>query len=214
MGTSRKKSSKNKGVGSSEASLLDALFARSKQRVLALLFGQPDRAFGMTELIHLAASGTGAVQRELERLVRSDLVTSTAVGRQRTFRANRASPIFNELAGIIEKTAGVADVVRAALAPFAPRIPLAILYGSIAKGSDTAKSDVDILVVADDLGLEDLFSALQPAEGRLGRRVSPTMYTREEFLRRRRGGNAFLNKLLAGKHIVLTGGEDAVATAR
>lgn len=194
--------------------MADALFPRTRQRVLALLFGQPERSFGTTELFALAASGRGQVQRELERLVDSGLVSTAVVQRQKSYQANPSSPIFAELTGIIEKIAGVADAIRSALAPLGPRIPLAIMYGSIAKGSDTAKSDIDILVVADGLGLEDLFSALQPAEERLGRKVSPTIYTREEFLRRRRGGNAFLNKILAGKHIVLTGGEDAVATAR
>lgn len=191
-----------------------ALFPRTRQRVLALLFGQPERAFGTTELFALAASGRGQVQRELERLVESGLVSTTVVQRQKSYQANPSSPIFAELTGIIEKIAGVADAVRSALAALGPRIPLAVMYGSIAKGSDTAKSDIDILVVADDLGLEDLFSALQPVEERLGRRVSPTIYTREEFLRRRRGGNAFLNKLLGGKHVVLTGSEDAITAAR
>lgn len=195
-------------------SIADALFPATKQRVLALLFGQPERRFGMSELIDLAASGTGAVQRELERLVKSGLVSSSAIGRLRTFQANRSAPIFEELAAIIEKTAGIADVVRVALAGLASRISLAILYGSVAKGGATASSDIDILVVADGIQLEELFAALERAEERLGRKVNPTLYNRDDFLRRRRGGNAFLNKVLSGKHVILTGSEDAVATAR
>ena len=215
MGTNPSKKHKINGLrGHVATSMADALFPRTRQRVLALLFGQPGRAFVMSELFTLAASGRGQVQRELERLVESGLVSTTIVQRQKSYQANPSSPIFGELSGIIEKIAGVADAIRAALAPLGARIPLALMYGSIAKGSDTAQSDIDILVVADGLGLEELFSVLQPAEERLGRRVSPTIYTRDEFLRRRRDGNAFLKKVLAGKHVVLTGSEDALATTR
>lgn len=217
MGTSPSKQDKIKVLQAKAppaTTMADALFPRTKQRVLSLLFGQPDRAFGTTELFDLAASGRGQVQRELQRLVESGLVTATVAHRQKTYQANRHSPLFTELAGIIQKTSGVPELIRAALAPLAPKIKLALVYGSVAKGSDTASSDVDLILVADELPLEDAFAALEPVERQLGRAVSPTIYSPDEFLRRRRSGNAFLNKVLAGKHIVLMGNEDAYATAR
>jgi predicted nucleotidyltransferase len=192
--------------------MLDALFPRSRQRVLSLIFGQPDRSFAMTELIELAQVGSGAVQRELERLTASGLVDVNLVGGQKRYSANRASPIFDELGALVAKTAGVAGALAAALAPLGDSVRFAALYGSVAKETDRASSDIDVLLVGDDLALESVFSALEPAERRLGRRITPTVYTPEEFNRRRREGHPFLTKVLAGEHIVLLGSEDAVTS--
>lgn len=192
--------------------MLDALFPRTRQRVLALLLGQPERAFATRELINLAGAGSGGVQRELERLVGSGLVSATVVGNQKRYSANRSAPLYEELRGIIDKTTGVAEVVRLAIESLAPPPMLAVLYGSVPKHSDTAASDIDVLLVGDGLALEHVFAALQPAETRLGRRVSPTVYTSEEFRKRRAAGHPFLTKVLSGPHVVLLGSEDAVAT--
>lgn len=192
--------------------LVDALFPQTKQRVLSILFGQPDRWFTLMDVIGLANSGVGAVHRELERLEKAGLVQVTSILRQRRYAANQDSPIYEELRSIIEKTAGVADVVRTALAPMNHSIQLAILYGSVAKGTDRATSDIDVLLVTDNLTLESVFSALEPAEKRLGRRVSPTVYTRDEFLRRQKARNPFLTKVLAGPHVILLGSVDALAS--
>jgi predicted nucleotidyltransferase len=192
----------------------DALFSRTQQRVLSLVFGQPERVFGMSELIALADSGSGAVQREVQRLLDSKLIVATTAGRQKRYQANPVAPIFQELRSIIEKTAGVPGRLRAALAPLADRIQVALLYGSVAKQTDTAMSDIDVLVVSDDLTLEEVFTTLQDAERDLGRSVSPTLYTSDEFRRRRRSGHPFLTRVLDGPHIVLVGDLDAVAPPR
>jgi predicted nucleotidyltransferase len=193
--------------------MIDALFPRTRQRVLAFLFGQADRAFGTSELIGLVGAGSGAVQREIERLIAGGLVVTVTTGAQKRFQANRDAPIFAELLGIVEKTSGIADVLRRALAALSPPPKLAILYGSVAKGSERAGSDIDVLIVGDDLALEDVFAALQPAERSLGRRVSPTVYTIQEFERRRRS-NPFVTKVMAGKHVVLLRNEDGVGATR
>ena len=212
MGMKRSATKPGDTIAPPATSMADALFSSTRQRVLGLVFGQPDRPFSMKELIDLAQSGSGAVQRELDRLVKSGLMTTTTVGRQKLFQANRAAPIFEELRGIIEKTAGVAESLRAALAPLAGVVPFAVLYGSVAKETDRATSDIDILLVSDRVTLEQVFDVVQPAEQRLGRRVSPTVYTTEEFLRRRKARHPFLNRVLSGKHIALLGSEDAVTS--
>ena len=194
--------------------IADALFSRTQQRVLSLVFGQPERAFGMSELITLADSGSGAVQREVQKLLDSKLIVATIAGRQKRYQANPAASIFQELRAIIEKTAGVPGRLRAALAPLGDRIRLALLYGSVAKQTDTAMSDIDVLVVSNDLTLEEVFAALQDAERDLGRTVSPTLYTSEELRRRRRSGHPFLTRVLDGPHIVLAGELDAAAPPR
>ena len=135
------------------------------------------------------------------------------VGNQKHYQANRAAPIFEELRGIAVKTLGPAEALREALAPLADRVRAAWVHGSIAKGTDRAESDIDVLIVADGITLEEVYKALHPAETRLGRKVSPTLYTSREFERRRAAKNPFLTKVLAGDRILLIGTEDAAAAA-
>ena len=194
-------------------SLADALFSATQQRVLALLFGQPERSFFTTEIIGLVGAGSGVVQREVRRLVESGLVTITRIGNQKHYQANPAAPIFEELRGIVVKTLGPAEVLRGALTSLGDKVQLALLYGSVAKRSDTAHSDIDLLIVSDVLTLEQVYKALTPVEQQLGRRVSPTLYTVAEFRRRRKNNNPFLAKVLAGEHIRLTENDDDLLAA-
>lgn len=188
-------------------SLADALFTSTQQRVLAYLFGQPDRSFYATELIGLAASGSGAVQRELARLAGSGLVTVKMVGNQKHYQANPEAPIFSELCGIAMKTVGLAEPLRDALMPLADHIACAFVFGSVAKRGDTATSDIDIMVIADDLDYADVFAALQSAEARLLRPVNPTVYRLRDWNRKRKEGNAFVTKVMAQPKIMLIGTE-------
>jgi len=192
-------------------SLADALFSTIQQRVLAYLFGQPERSFFATELIKLAGGGSGAVQRELARLSDSGLVMVTRVGTQKHYQANPKSPIFAELCAIARKTVGLAEPLREALAPLAKRISAAFVYGSVAKRSDTAASDIDLMVVSDSLGYPDLFAVLERASTRLGRKVNPTVYSRQELAKRMKQGNAFVTRVMTQPKVWLIGGEDDLA---
>ena len=196
------------------SSLVDALFTSAQQRILALLFGQPDRSFFATELIQLAKSGTGAVQRELQRLEASGLVVVTRMGNQKHFQANRAAPVFAELRSIVLKTLGLVDPLRAALEPFGRLIDLAIVYGSVAKRADTASSDMDLLIVSDGLTLERLYAALAAVEREIVRKINVTLYTSREYQQRREEGHPFLTRVLAAEHWVLMGTIDGGDTAR
>jgi len=186
-------------------SIADALFSTTQQRVMGYLFGQPERSFFASELIGLAGSGSGAVQRELARLVESGLIKSHEVGRQRHYQANVDAPIYDELRSIVVKTSGVASPLRAALEPLADRIKFAMVYGSVAKGSARSSSDIDLLIVGDGLLLEDLYKTLASAEKQLARKINPTLYTKTEFAQRLEKKNAFLTKVLAGAQIPLIG---------
>ena len=192
-------------------SLADALFSGTQQRVLGLLFGQPGRSFFATELIALAGSGSGAVQRELKRLVGSGLVTLARVGNQCHYQANPDSPLFVALNDIVLKTSGLAEPIQSALLPLDEKVLAACVYGSVAAGADTAGSDIDVLLVAEALTLEEAYAALEPVEQRLARKISVTLYTPAEFSRRKAGGNAFLTKMLAGPIIPLLGDIHALA---
>jgi predicted nucleotidyltransferase len=188
-------------------SLADALFSTIQQRVLAYLFGQPERSFFATELIKLAGGGSGAVQRELSRLVLSGLVMVKRVGTQKHYQANPSSPIFAELCGIARKTVGLTEPLREALAPLAKRIRMAFVYGSVAKKQDTAASDIDLMVVSDSLTYADLFGVLEDASGKLGRKVNPTVYSELELKKRIKHGNAFVTRVLAQPKIWVIGEE-------
>jgi predicted nucleotidyltransferase len=191
--------------------LADALFAKVQQRVLGVLFGNPRRSFYANELIALARSGTGAVQRELRRLETSGLVTVTRVGNQKHYQANPGSPVFEELRALVLKTVGLADVLRTALAPVSKDIRAAFVYGSIAKGQDTAASDIDLMVVSDRLTHADLFAALEPATAQLGRRVAPTIYSSKELAKRVKQENAFVTRVLSQPKLWLIGDERGLA---
>ena len=191
-------------------STADALFPAARQRVLAVLFGSPDRSFYANELIALARSGTGAVQRELASLLAAGLITVRDQGNQKHYQANAASPVFAELRGLVLKTVGLADVLRAALAPLAGQITMAFVYGSVARREDTAASDVDVLIVSDALGYAEVFGALESAAQTLGRAINPTLYTRAELARRRAQDNAFVTRVLDQPRIWLMGDEEAL----
>jgi predicted nucleotidyltransferase len=191
--------------------LADALFSGTRQRLLGLLFGQPSRSFYATELIGLAGIGSGAVQRELANLAQSGLVTVRAVGNQKHYQANPESPIFEELRGIAEKTVGLAEPLREALAPLAPQIHAAFVYGSIAKRADTSASDIDLMLLSDQVSYADTFAALEAASSRLGRKVNPTILTSKEFDKRVKAEESFLTRVLAQPKVWVIGGESDLA---
>lgn len=186
----------------------DALFPKVRQRVLAVLFGTPDRSFYANELIAIAQSGKGAVQRELAGLCDAGLITARKQGNQKHYQANAASPVFGELRGLVLKTMGMGDVLRAALAPMASAIKLAFVFGSMASQQDTAQSDVDLLIVSRSLRYGEVLGALEGASQTLSRTVNPTIYTPEEFERRLAQDNAFVTRVMQQPKIWLIGEEE------
>ncbi|MBS7807150.1 nucleotidyltransferase domain-containing protein [Variovorax sp. PCZ-1] len=188
-------------------SISDALFPLVRQRVLALLFGRAERSFYANEVIALAQSGSGAVQRELAALSEAGLLTVTRVGNQRHYQANSASPVYAELHGLVLKTSGLADVLRAALLPLAAQISGAFVYGSVAKQTAGASSDVDVMMVSETLSYAEAFAALEGAAASLARPVNPTLYTPAEFTRRVAQDRVFIKRVLEQQKIWLLGSE-------
>src|SRR5438067_951022 len=176
--------------------LADALFTGTQQRVLGLLFGHPERSFYSAELIRRARCGSGAVQRQLARLEGAGLITARRIGSQKHYQANPDSPLFGELREIVRRTVGLAEPLRKALAPHANRIASAFVYGSIASGKDLAGSDVDLMIISDELTYADLFRGLETTGQAVGRTINPTVYTSREFAKRVKEGNAFVTKVL------------------
>lgn len=190
-----------------QGSLADALFTKTQQRVLGLLFGEPERNFYASELIRTARTGSGAAQRELARLENSGLVVGRRIGRQRHYQANAGSPLFAELCSIVRKTVGLAEPLRTALRPLFPAIHAAFVYGSVARGRDRSSSDIDLMVISDTLHYAEVFGALGPPSRSLGRPVNPTVYTRAEFAKRIRAKNSFLTRVLDQPKLWVVGSE-------
>jgi predicted nucleotidyltransferase len=188
--------------------LAESLFSRVQLRVLALLFGQPERSFQGAELIRLAASGVGAVYREIRRLVSSGLVIEIPLGRRKLYRVNQSSPIFEELYALILKTVGLTIPVRDALVPFINSIRTAFIYGSIAMGDDSAMSDLDLLIVGENLAYPDIISALQPVEQRINRQLNIQMITFDELIEKRSSGNPFILNVLSKPRLFLIGSDN------
>jgi predicted nucleotidyltransferase len=193
------------------AGLGSALFSKVQLRVLALIFGRPDTSFYTQQIVKTLGSGTGAVDRELARLEQAGLILTERIGNQKHYRANPASPIFTELRAIILKTAGLSEPLRQALTPIADRITAAFVYGSIAKGTDTAKSDIDLMVIGHDLTYSDLYAGLEAAEKVLTRTVNPTILHPAEWKRKRSEHNPFIDNVSSQPKIFVIGSEASLS---
>lgn len=194
-----------------ENNLGDALFTKTQQKLLCLLFGQPDKSFYAKELVTRAEMGTGTVLRELVKLSQAGLLTVKKIGNQKHFQANPSSPIFEELRGIVRKTFGLSDLLRLALDQHKENIQVAFVYGSIAKGSDNAASDIDLMLISDRLNYPDLLVSLSELENQVGRKINPIIYTNDEFKNKIASGNSFITRIIEQPKIFLIGEESDIA---
>lgn len=195
------------GASKKPDGLADALFSTTQQRVLGVLFGQPERSFYARELIARVGGGTGAIQRELARLEQSGLIRSERRGVQKHYQADPASPLFEELCSIARKTFGLAEPLRQALKPLAPKIRAAFVYGSVAKRQDTAHSDIDLMVIGDGVGFDEVVSAVYPLQEKLGRQINPTVFGTAEFARRLKTGAGFVTRVREQPKLWILGDE-------
>ena len=186
-------------------SIAAALFSDSQMRVYRWLFGQAGRSFHLSELRRLTGLGSASLQRELNRLAGAGLVLSERVGNQRRFQANRTSLVFGELEGLTRKTLGAEPVLREALLPLGNRLKAAWIYGSVAKQSDTASSDIDVMLVGDNMPMADVLACLTPLEAQLGRKINPACYTPKKFQRRRTDPASFVSRVFAQPTVALVG---------
>ena len=185
--------------------LTNALFTKTQQNVLGLLYGQPERSFYTREILSLTGMGVHTIKRELDRMVSAGILVSFRVGNQKHFQANPECPIYAELKGIVNKTVGVVDVVSGVLEPLAEKIDTAFVYGSVAKGKDSSDSDIDLMIISDQVGYAELMECLLPAQEKLGRVVNPTVYGADEFKDKLSKGNHFLERVIEQEKILITG---------
>jgi Predicted nucleotidyltransferases len=200
----------NMGMRPHPAGIAESLFTTVQRRVLGILFGAPGRSFQGAELIRLARSGTGAAHRELMRLSASGLITVTRVGSQKFYKANEHSPVFPELHGLIVKTVGLREPIATALRRYRRDIQAAFVFGSFARGKETARSDIDLMIIAKRLEYPELFSALENAEAQLQRKINPHLMTPNDWKRKLEAGNAFVSKVAARPKLFVIGSDDAI----
>jgi predicted nucleotidyltransferase len=186
-------------------SLSNALFSATQQKVLGLLYGKPDQTFYANEIARWAQVGKGSLMRELERLHSAGILTLSRQGNQTHYQANAQCPIYAELLGIVRKTFGIAEQLRAALAPFAEQVEWAFVYGSIAKGNDHAGSDIDLMLIGEHLSYSDVMERLLPLEEQLGRTINPMLHTLADWQAKKAAGNAFVTRVEEQEKIDLLG---------
>jgi predicted nucleotidyltransferase len=185
--------------------LIELLFGAYRRQVLSLLLLRPDESFYVREIGRLTGVPAGSLHRELKALSRAGLLVRTAAGNQVRYQASRDCPIYEELAAIFRKTAGLADVLRDLLSPLAAEISLAFVFGSVAQGKAKATSDIDLLVVG-SVSFPTVVEACHRGRERLGREVNPVVMSGAAFRAKLRQNDRFISRVLKEPKIFLIGG--------
>jgi predicted nucleotidyltransferase len=182
----------------------EALFSAYHRRILALLLLRPEQSFYVREIARLADVPAGSLHRELKHLAESGLLLREPAGNQVLYRANRDCPVFSELAGFFRKTNGLADVLRAALAPLTNEIDLAFIFGSVAQGKERVTSDVDVFVVG-SVSFTDVVKAFAQTHERLGREVNPVVMPKRDFVKKQAEAERFVVRIMKEPKLFLIG---------
>jgi DNA-binding transcriptional ArsR family regulator len=183
-------------------SLLDALLPKTRQGILAALLGEPEKTWYVSELARRMGVPSSSLQRELQDLTKVGILKSHRQGRMAYYQANTASPVYSDLRGLLLKTAGLVDVLAEALKPLAAKLQLVFVYGSIASGEAQSDSDIDLMVVG-QVAPAELALPLRRARELLGRDINPTVYTPQEFEKKRTAQDHFLAHVLAKPRLVV-----------
>jgi predicted nucleotidyltransferase len=183
------------------------LGSKLRVKVLGWLFSHPDERYFVRQLTSLIEEDSTNVSRELARLEKTGILVSVTEGRQKYYQANRESPVFGELHGLVIKTAGVADVLRSAIAPAKEHIKIAFIFGSVASGNERNRSDIDVMIIG-KIPFTEIISLLSPVEERLRREVNPVVYPVSEFKKKIAADHHFVKTVLEGRKIFLAGDED------
>ena len=197
----------NMSTGGPQSPILSNLFGKTRRSILALLYGHPDESFYVRQIFRAAGTAPGASQRELKWLSEVGIIQKRVSGNQVYYQANPECPIFQELKSLITKTAGAGDVLRSALAPFADRINLALLYGSVASGKANKESDIDLIVVG-SAAFGDVAEKLIPAQTTLRREINPIVFSPDEFQSKLKKGDHFLTSVLKSDFHFIVGDEN------
>ncbi|MGB5707922.1 MAG: nucleotidyltransferase domain-containing protein [Arenicellales bacterium] len=186
--------------------LADALFTTTQQKVLGLIYSQPDKSFYLKEILRITGMGVHTIRRELDRMLAAGIVTMTKIGNQHHYQANTQCPIYSELISIVKKTFGIAGIIKSAFLKIKGHVDWLFIFGSVASGKESSNSDIDLLVVG-DVKFSDVVSALYPAQEILGREINPKVYSKKEWKRLKNAKDSFVLEVLSKPKIDVVGEE-------
>ena len=187
-------------------SLTSLLFTDYRRKVLALLLLHPEQQYHQREIARMTGTVSGTLSRELAKLVEAGLLLKVAIGNQMHYRANRQCLVFEELASILRKTSGLADILSEALLPLAAQIECAFVFGSMASGKANAASDIDLMLIG-DANFAEVIRVLYPLQERLGREINPKTYRRAEWQALTEQQGAFIREILIKPKLFVMGSE-------
>lgn len=187
--------------------LADALFTTTQQKVLGLLYGQPEKSFYTNEILRLTGMGVATIKRELDRMEAAGILSMTRIGNQHHYQAKPECPVYHELLGIVKKTSGMTDSIRQALTPLTPQIEQVFVFGSMASGKETSASDIDLMIIG-DVTFSEVVTMLYPVQGILGREINPKIYRKQEWLQMLENKEAFIKEVLSKPRMDIMGKDD------
>jgi len=188
-------------------SAADILFGQYRRRVLGLLLLHPEQSYHVREIARLTETTAGTLHKELTKLAAAGILSRERRGNQLVYQANRACPIFEELASIMRKTSGLAEVIARGLAPVAQNIGVAFVFGSVARANESPHSDVDVMVIG-NVGFGEVLQLLYPVQAQLGREINPKVFTQQEWKSKVAAPDTFVRDVLSKPKLFLIGGPD------
>jgi predicted nucleotidyltransferase len=183
------------------------LFGDYRRRVLGLLLLHADQSYHVREIARVTGTAAGTLHKELTKLAAAGILSSQRRGNQLTYQANRACPIFEELASIMRKTSGLAEVIARALEPLGGKVKVAFVFGSVARAMESAHSDVDVMVIG-DAGFGEVLQLVYPVQAELGREINPKVFTEDEWKSKVTATDTFVRDVLSKPKLFLIGGPD------
>ncbi|RLB82186.1 MAG: hypothetical protein DRH17_06560 [Deltaproteobacteria bacterium] len=179
----------------------------SKVRIelLSAFFLHPDTAFYVREIARITGEDYKNVSLELRNLEEIGLLRSRKQGNLKYFSLNKEFLIYEELKSIFLKTRGAVAVLKDALSKVRG-IDFAFIYGSLASGTETAESDIDMMVIG-RIALERLLKLIREPEGILAREINPSLFDLAEVNRRVKAKDPFITEVLSSPKIMLVGDE-------
>lgn len=186
-------------------SISNLLFPGYRRRVLGLLLLHPEKHYHVREIARLTGTTAGTLHRELSKLAKAEVLIREASGNQVYYRANRSSSVFNELASILRKTSGLVDIIANVLIPFAEQIEVAVIFGSVGRGTENEGSDVDLLIIG-EVSFTCIVTALYPVQEVIGREINPKIYNKKEWKNLVREKEPFAQEILNNPKLFIIGG--------
>lgn len=183
------------------------LFPEYRRRVLGLLLLHPENRYHVREIARLTHTTPGTLNRELSKLTNAEVLVREASGRQVYYHANRSLPIYDELVSILRKTSGLVDVLANALMPFSDKVNVALVFGSVGRGTENVGSDVDVLIIG-DIDFTDAIKALYPAQEIIGREINPKVFQKKEWKSLVRKKDPFAQEILKSPKLFIIGGSN------